>query len=170
MNKELYMERKNRKRKMHNKKLNHIFIIGVIYDHYDRRNIEAVKLYDIQKKKVSVQSIKEVKKRLEAGEKILGVHLRYSLKKNMELVSQVVFENGAYNCKMTDILNGKGEVIESRNGVIIGIKETEKNDYFVVMNGNGEIYGLTKEEIVDKQLNGVTKRGLICLNSCQRII
>ena len=37
---------------MHNKKLNHIFIIGVIYDHYDRRNIEAVKLYDIQKKKV----------------------------------------------------------------------------------------------------------------------
>lgn len=168
MDNKLYVERERRKRRMSSKKLNHIFIIGVIYSLYDEDTIEAIKLYDIQKKKVSIQSIETVKQRLEAGEEIIGLHLRYIFRNN-ELVPQVVFENGAYNCNMTDILNGNGEVTEPRKSVIIGIQETDENDYFIIMNGNEETIKLTKEELIDRQLNGVTNRGLICLNSCQQI-
>lgn len=154
---------------MTNRKLGHTFIIGVIYKSYDINIIEAVKLYNIQDKKTSIQSLNTIKRRLEDGEKIIGVHLRYRFNNNMKLVSQIVFENGAYNCKVTDILNGKGEVIEPRKSVIIGIKETDKNDCFAVMNGNCEVSYMTKEEVINKKLNGVTNKDLICLNSCQRL-
>lgn len=170
MNNELLKERQRRKRSMSGKNLDHIFVIGIICDICNESNIEAVKLYDIKKKEASIQSIDIIKQRLENGEKIIGLHLRYKLQPNKKISSQIVFEKGAYNCLMTDKLNGKGEIIKPQKSVLIGIRETEEKDYLIVMNGNCDMTYISKEEAIEQRLNGVTNRGLICINSYQKII
>lgn len=172
---ELNIKRKKRKKSMSNKSLGHIFVIGVIYKSYDKKRIEAFKIYDLLTNEISIQSIETIKKRIENGERILGVHLNYRLEykpttDDYALVSRLVFDSGAYDIRKTDVLNGKGDVVTIGKSVIVGVQEDEHNDIFIIMNGNGEVNYITEEDAIENDLNGVINKRYICLSSCQQMV
>lgn len=139
------------------------FLIGVVYE---GKNIEAVSLYDRETKKGYLQSLKNVVKRIQNGEKILGISVRDEVKfvptlQDFKIVSNPVLDKSWFNYKEMNILNGAGEVVFPGKDVIVGTLTEDDTEYCVVVNSNYELRKIKKEDAIQQKLIGTFRKTIL---------
>ncbi|MBD5508825.1 MAG: hypothetical protein HDR05_12480 [Lachnospiraceae bacterium] len=142
---------------------NRIFIIGILYGINDKNKeyIEALSLYDRDKKKGYIQSMNKVTQRFINGEPIVGMRVRsiiaYSYKtQNYKLVIRPLLSR-TYDYKQLSIIDCSGKVLKQGKDVIIGMKKIGDTEKCVVINNNYEERIIDKEEAIQNRLLGVYK-------------
>lgn len=142
------------------------FIVGIIYDYNSEKNnrvISAVAVYDRENKKGTIQSINKIIQQLKAGEKIAGIELKQDCKfiqgEKMEYktIEKPAFDMIKYKYQRLPVLNGKGEVIKSGKDVVVGRLDVDR---YITVNSEFKEKCMLKNDILNKQLVGVTNNGI----------
>ena len=140
------------------------FIIGVVYEVNGKGKevLDAVQLYNPVTHKANLESLKNVKKRLDEGQEVVGIRLkvikRYSAKEEDFIVNEIpILNKTIYNHNKLSRLNGKGEVIEKGKEVVVGTKMIDGQLKYMIVNNLLEIKYLDKEEVIKGNYVGVIR-------------
>ena len=140
------------------------FIIGLVYEINGKGKevLNAVQLYNPVKHESNLESIQNVKKRVEDGQEVVGIRLkaikRYSSKEGEFIVNEIpVLNKTIYNYNKLSKINGKGEVIEKGKEVVVGTKKVDGQLKYMIVNNLLEIKYLDKEEVIKGSYVGVIR-------------